>query len=157
MSFANAIQNTNREALGEFSLASMEYKQACSRYTIVRRATVDLPDATDSQIVAHHKAHEMFKQACRKYTAARTKWLLSVRAASMLTHSASNEELYAVTMETNDRAITEQFRKESLLASVTPEELEIGRKLMEAREAKNKDRNVLVDENDPTLGDFEPL
>ena len=36
-------------------------------------------------------------------------------------------------------------------------ELEIGRKLMEAREAKNKDRNVLVDENDPTLGDFEPL
>ena len=158
MSFDKAIQRTNSDALAEFSMASLAYKSACSKYTKVRRVTVDQNAPTDEAIVAHHRAHTEFKQACREYNTARLKWISAVQVAQLSVKSASNEDLYAATLETNDRAIAQQMREDAIARSITPEEIQMQKDVLAARMAEKTKDSILSERAfDPTDGDFEPL
>ena len=166
MSFCREAAQENIEALGRFSLASMRYKQACSRYTKIRLATVAQAAPSTEAIVIHHREHALYKKACREYAEARVEWISSIQAAALRIPGASNESVYSTSLETNDRAITEQLRRESLLASITSEEIELQKSVLAARmQAKEqaqaqgsiKDAVLAQREDDPMFGDFSPL
>ena len=162
MSFAKAAQHTNSEALVEFSFASVTYKKACQEIT-VKRLSLDRPDATDTEIAMYHRAKKAYSQACKVYNAARAKYIGSVRAAAMRLPSPSNDELFSISLETNDRAIGAQLKHEAIVASFTPEEWEMGRKFAAERAAKfstkqdflSAEARVIV--NDPTFEEFSDL
>jgi hypothetical protein len=123
MSFAAAIQNTHAEALYKFSMASIEYKKACSVYTAIRLAA-DALGAEDEAIVRHHRAKVVYKEACRKYALARAEYVSTIRAAAVKAPSLTNEDLFNITVETNSRALTEEIRKEAVLATISDKDNE---------------------------------
>lgn len=155
MSFGRAAQKVNSEGLEEFSLASIRYKQACKKFTL-QRLSWKRKDATNEELGAYTRALEVYRTECVLYNDARSRYIGSIRAAVIQLPNPSNDELYAITIEANERAITEQIRREARLATVTPEEIAIARQAHEDREAARAPRFVPTT-NDPTCGDFDPL
>jgi hypothetical protein len=142
MSFGRAIRNTNAEALMEYSLAKVEYKKACSVYSLVRMELNGI-DETDEAIIRHHRAKIVYKEACKKHAAARAKYINAVRFAAAKMSAITDKELMSLSIATNDRAIHQAMREEALANSITQEELDMARKVMQERE-KTKVQNGYI-------------
>ena len=155
MSFGRAAQKINPGGLEEFSLASIRYKQACKKFTL-QRLSWKRKDASNEELGAYTRALEVYKTECVLYNEARSKYIGSIRAAMVQLPNPTNDELFSITIEANERAITEQIRREAKLASVTPEEIEIVRRAHEERETARSPRFIPTTD-DPTCGDFSPL
>jgi len=157
MGFGKAIQHS--DALAEFALASMVYKKECSRIAKLRIA-LDRLDAQDFELAQYSREKRKFKDACKIYNAARAKYISIVRPTYVRPPSITDSELFALALETNDRAIAEQIRQDAVARSVSQEEIEAVRKAMTEREAvknSSKDSFLTAREDDPTFADFSPL
>jgi hypothetical protein len=123
LSPATKFSSIDPEVLREFSLASGEYKRACSQYTKIRLAT-DHPRATDEDIVLHHRAKAEFREACRTYTAARLRYISVVRVTLVEIPRISNQDLALIVGNANSRDVERQMRQSNIASSISPEEFE---------------------------------
>lgn len=152
MSFGKAVQLVQPEVLAEYVNALRKYKEACSAYTKIRIAS-DFPDASDVDIVRHHKAKKVFKLECKAYAQARAKYIAIVRAKATQEPSFTDRELYEISEQTDFESTKQRIRREALLASVDPADVE---KIRTATAQREKAKFVSTSD-DPTFGDFEPL
>jgi hypothetical protein len=111
---------------------------------------------SDESVIRYHRARIVYKEECRVYALARAKYIASVRRLGTQLPRVTNEEILDECIGTNERAITEQIRKDALMRSITPEEIAIVRQAHEDREAARTPRFVPTTD-DPTCGDFDPL
>jgi hypothetical protein len=157
MSFGKAIQNTNATALGEFSLASIEFRAACKRFTNIR-LMMDRPDASDAELATYDRARRVYKVACKVYNAARGKYISAIRQVTIEAPNPTNEELYLLASETNRQSLAEAAKTALIADSITKEEWEEAEKFKREREERaSAKREFLANSEDPTFGDFEPL
>lgn len=110
-----SIQYENSGPMHEFKLASAAYKAACREFTRIRIAASH-PMSTTEQIVALHRARPVYKQDCQIYAEARAAYINSVQLiAQAKVTPISNRTLASLTVEANEKAITDEIRKEAII------------------------------------------
>lgn len=92
MRFSQDEQDQMKLVVQEFKSAAVAYSQACKVYTPFRIAA-DYPLASAETIVAHHLALKVYKEECKKYHAARDRYVSIIRSQTVKMPSISNAEL----------------------------------------------------------------
>ena len=176
MSFGRAteFQERSSNALMEYSIATDRYKKACQEIT-KQRLSLDRPDATDAELAQYMRARTKYKAECRLYNEARIAYISFIRHVPMRVQNPTDAELFALACETNQAVIRQRIKEEAIARTISPEDMEVVRTVMEARRHQppaasssifNMDATAETSDvgvgskavrDDPTCGDFEPL
>lgn len=120
MDFSKAMQKQamNAPFLREFTDASERYKKACSLITKFR-LRAEHPRSLDQDIILYHKARKFFKDECRLYAEARSKYISILRSNELSISTVSNADLLVTLDRMNDKEIANSFGKEQALKQYT--------------------------------------
>lgn len=173
MAFGKAVQNKNQEALLEYQDALAAYSAACREITKIR-LLADHPAASDADLARYHRAKQKFKQSCREYNQARTKFMLAMRNMSVKQTELTDQEYISQYEGYNFQNTAREIRQVNALNDIGDEKLEQIKAELEAfvqipmdqreealkkleRGESIKDQFKNSKGNDPTNGDFDPI
>jgi hypothetical protein len=98
---ASEVNNKNRvtpiEVIQAYQQALVKYREECSLYARIRNQyPPDYPEATLEELGIYHRALRRYRQACKDFRAARSTFLIKLRAHSaastVVTEYGSDEE-----------------------------------------------------------------
>lgn len=157
MSFDKAAQKAPTEIISTYKLAKLAYAEAARKITKLRLLG-DHPNATDEQIIAYARGRKEFAAASKLYSAARTEFLHAMKeyqATAKAAHTEKDEDVLSDVRDYSMRELSDMQRESDIA-----EEFASGKYadvVSEVKERLNTREQFSRSENDPTLGDFDPL
>ena len=172
MAFAKAIQKVNEEEYTLYLAALMVYKKSCSD---LKKVSAFKRSSVASERLAYFDVLEKHRLVCKAFHQARDRWSTVLIHSRLKSHikgieSISDKELFGELLNqkipVSLKDVFEAERNRKMAENISEEEIDAVRKAVEAARKKEQTSTSMKEqftnrsndaEDDPTLGDFDPL